>query len=86
MPQEDCAPLFWHFVRSFTYFFFLFDTLIISLGKGSWLIGKMQLTLVTSKSMGLSEILRAIRTSTYQICRTEGPIIEQPHFTKEYLI
>ena len=31
----------------------------------------IQSTLVISKSKGLSEILRDIRTSTYQICRIE---------------
>ena len=31
----------------------------------------IQSTLVISKSKGLSEILRDIRTSTYQMCRTE---------------
>ena len=31
----------------------------------------VQSTLVISKSKGLSEILRDIRTLTYQICRTE---------------
>ena len=34
-------------------------------------IYKIQSTLVISKSKGLSEILRDIRTSTYQICRIE---------------
>ena len=32
---------------------------------------KTQSTLVISNSKGLSEILRDIRTSTYQICRIE---------------
>ena len=32
---------------------------------------KLQSTLVISKSKGPSEILRDIRTSTYQMCRTE---------------
>ena len=32
---------------------------------------KVQSTLVISKSQGLSEALRDIRTLTYQICRTE---------------
>ena len=34
----------------------------------------IQSTLFVSKSMGLSEILRGIRTSTYQICRIEEKI------------
>ena len=37
-------------------------------------------------SKGLSEILRDIRTSTYQICRTEEKLIEQPHFINDYAI
>ena len=32
---------------------------------------EVQSTLVISKSKGPSEILRDIRTSTYQMCRTE---------------
>ena len=32
------------------------------------------------------EILRDICTSTYQICRIEEKLIEQPHFTNEYVI
>ena len=36
---------------------------------------KVQSTLVISNSKGLSEILRDIRTSTYQICRIEENII-----------
>ena len=35
----------------------------------------IQLTLVILNSKGLSEILRDIRTSTYQICRIEEKII-----------
>ena len=35
----------------------------------------VQSTLVISNSKGLSEILRDIRTSTYQICRTEEKVI-----------
>ena len=34
-------------------------------------INKVQSTLVISKSKGPSDILRDIRTSTYQMCRTE---------------
>ena len=46
-----------------------------------------QSTLVISKSKGLSEILRGIRISTYQICRIEEKrLIKQPHFTNEYVI
>ena len=41
----------------------------------------LQSTLVISNSKGLSEILRDIRTSTYQICRIEGKKFEQPHLT-----
>ena len=38
--------------------------------------GLIQSTLVISISKGLSEILRDIRTSTYQICRIEEKIIQ----------
>ena len=43
---------------------------------------KIQLTLVISNSKGLSEILRDIRTSTYQICRIEEIIIRTTTFNK----
>ena len=47
----------------------------------------LQSTLVISKSKRLSKTLRDIRTSTYQILRNWGkPLIEQPHFTNEYVI
>ena len=36
---------------------------------------KIQSTVVISNSKGLSEILRDIRTSTYQICRIEEKLI-----------
>ena len=36
---------------------------------------KVQSTLVISNSKGLSEIIRDIRSSTYQVCRIEGKII-----------
>ena len=36
---------------------------------------RLQSTLVISKSKGLSEILRDIRSSTYQVCRIEEKII-----------
>ena len=39
-------------------------------------------TLVISNSKGLIEILRDIRTSTYQICRIEEKIIQITTFTK----
>ena len=42
----------------------------------------VQSTLVISNSKGLSEILRNIRTSTYQICRTEEKIIRTTAFNK----
>ena len=35
----------------------------------------IQSTLVISNSKGLSEILRDIRSSTYQVCRIEEKII-----------
>ena len=38
----------------------------------SWLSSLIQSTLVISNSKGLFEILRDIRTLTYQICRIEG--------------
>ena len=43
---------------------------------------KVQSTLVISNSKGLSEILRGIRTSTYQICRIEEKIIRLTTFNK----
>ena len=42
----------------------------------------IQSTLVISNSKGLSEILRDIRTSTYQICRTEEKLIRLTTFNK----
>ena len=38
--------------------------------------------LVISNSKGVSEILRYIRTSTYQICRIEEKIIRTTKFNK----
>ena len=46
----------------------------------SW--SDIQSTLVISNSKGLSEILRGIRTSTYQICRIEENIIGTTTFNK----
>ena len=43
---------------------------------------EIQSTLVISNSKGLSEILRDIRTSTYQICRTEEKLIQLTTFNK----
>ena len=43
---------------------------------------QIQSTLVISNSKGLSEILRDIRTSTYQICRIEEKIIRTTTFNK----
>ena len=43
---------------------------------------QIQSTLVISNSKGLSEILRDIRTSTYQICRIEEKIIRTATFNK----
>ena len=39
------------------------------------LVLNIQSTLVISNSKGLSEILRDIRSSTYQVCRIEEKII-----------
>ena len=44
-----------------------------------WMV---QSTLVNSNSKGLSQILRDIRTSTYQICRIEETIIRLTTFNK----
>ena len=44
--------------------------------------GQIQSTLVISNSKGLSEILRDIRTSTYQICRIEKKLIRLTTFNK----
>ena len=46
----------------------------------------IQSILVISKSKGHSEILRDIRTSTYQIAELRKKYIEQPRFTNEYVI
>ena len=43
---------------------------------------QLQSTLVISNSKGLSEILRDIRTSTYQICRIEEKIIRTTTYNK----
>ena len=43
---------------------------------------KLQSTFVISKSKGLSDILRDIRTSTYQICRIEEKISRTTAFYK----
>ena len=43
---------------------------------------RIQSTLVISNSKGPSEILRDIRTSTYQICRIEEKIIPTTTFNK----
>ena len=45
----------------------------------------LQSTLVISKSEGLTEIFRDIRTSTSQICIIEEIIIVEPHYTNEYV-
>ena len=42
----------------------------------------IQSTLVISNSKGLSEILRDIRTLTYQICRIEEKLIRLTTFNK----
>ena len=47
---------------------------------------EVQSTLVISNSKGLSDILRDIRTSTYQICRIEEKLIQQPYLTNLYVI
>ena len=43
---------------------------------------QIQSTLIISNSKRLSEILRDIRTSTYQICRIEEKIIRTTTFNK----
>ena len=48
--------------------------------------GKVQSTLVISKSKGPSKTVRDIRTSTYQICSIEEKQFEQPNFTNDYVI
>ena len=45
-------------------------------------LDKLQSTLIISNSKGLSEILRDIRTSTYQICRIQEKIIQTTTFNK----
>ena len=43
---------------------------------------KIQSTLAISNSTGLSEIVRDIRTSTYQICRIEEKLVRLTTFNK----
>ena len=43
---------------------------------------QIQSTLVISNSKGLSEILRYIRTSTYQICRIQEKVIRTTTFNR----
>ena len=45
-------------------------------------VNDIQSTPVISNSKGLSEIVRDIRTSTYQICRIEEQIIRTTTFNK----
>ena len=47
-----------------------------------FLTKQIQSTLVISNSKGISEILRNIRTSTYQICRIEEKITRTTTFNK----
>ena len=47
-----------------------------------WHYSKVQTTLVISNCKGLSEILRDIRTSTYQTCRIEEKLIRLTTFNK----
>ena len=46
---------------------------------------QIQSTLIISNSKGLSEILRDICTSTYEIFRIEEKYFEQPHLTNIYV-
>ena len=46
------------------------------------ILSKVQSTLVISNSKGFSEILRDIRSSTYQVCRIEEKIIWLTTFSK----
>ena len=57
----------------------------IALNKCKPILLKLQSILVISKSKGLSDILRDIRTSKYQICRIKKKYIAQPYFTNEYV-
>ena len=50
--------------------------------RGILTLMKIQSTLVISNSTGLSEIVRDIRISTYQICRTEEKLIRLTTFNK----
>ena len=52
-------------------------------GETSAKVFEIQSTLVISNSKGLSEILRYIRTSTYQICRIEEKLIRLTTFNKQ---
>ena len=48
-------------------------------------VKKIQSTLVISNSKGLTEILRDIRTSTYQICRIEEKNKSNNHIYQMYM-
>ena len=54
---------------------FFFTCFIENLLNFSLPLSHIQSTLVISNSKGLSEILRDIRSSTYQVCRIEEKII-----------
>ena len=56
------------------FFFFFFFCIVCQLLAGAADIIIVQSALVISKSRGLSEILRDILTSTYQICKIEEKI------------
>ena len=50
------------------------------------LSNNIQKTLAISKSKRPSELLRDIRTLTYQICRVEENTNRKPNFTNKYVI
>ena len=72
--QFKKGRLFFSFTRPYTHF-----GLIIYSFLHCWSI---QSTIVISKSKGPSEILRDIRTSTYQMCRTEENTNQTTKFHK----
>ena len=66
-PKENHKPPFYYYLLIINCIFIKID---------------IQSTLVISNSKGLSEILRDIRSSTYQVCRIEEKIIWLTTFNK----
>ena len=77
LPETSCRPVDQEIVWLMKH-----NQLVVTHHSKSGVYRGIQSTLVISNSKGLSEILRDIRTSTYQICRTEEKIIRLTTFNK----